>query len=69
MTGRDLEYIEARLLAPASDLLDVIERLRKVDEGGAASRLMTGLIRLTDLCREERRMLVEAALRDRGITR
>lgn len=59
MNSRDLEYIESRLLAPASDLLDAVERLGRVGEEAAADRLMEGVKRLTDLCREERRMLVE----------
>lgn len=58
MTSRDLEYIENRLLAPASELLEAIERLGQVGENATAARLMDGLAQLTDLCREERRMLV-----------
>jgi hypothetical protein len=59
MTGRDLEYIENRLLAPATELLEAVERLQQVGESAMAQRLMAGLADLTDLCREERRMLVE----------
>jgi hypothetical protein len=58
MTSRDLEYIENRLAAPATELLEAIERLGKVGEGAAAARLMDALAQLTDTCREERRMLV-----------
>jgi hypothetical protein len=63
MTGRDLEYIENRLMAPASELLEAIERLRQVGEGQMAAELMEGLATLTDLCREQRMQLV---VRERG---
>jgi len=59
MNGRDLDYIETRLLAPATELSDGIERLRKIGESEVADRLIEALKALTDVCRTERRLLVE----------
>jgi len=59
MKSRDLEYIQNRLAAPAVELLDAIERLRRVGEPAVADRLMEGAQRLTDLCRTESRLLAD----------
>jgi hypothetical protein len=55
---RDLEYVENRLTAPVTDLLDAIERLRRCGKDEQAERLMRAAQELTDECRAVRHELV-----------
>lgn len=63
MKARDREYVENRLLAPAPDLLDAIERLRETGHGAEAQRLADALADLTDVCRAVRNELGLGILR------
>jgi hypothetical protein len=58
MNLRDQEYIENRLLAPATDLSDAIERLRRIGRDDLADRLSESMRRLIDECRAVRRELI-----------
>jgi hypothetical protein len=57
MRTRDYDYIEARLLVPANELSDAIERLKMVGESKFAARLVDALADLMDVCRDVRRDL------------
>ena len=57
MNARDHEYIENRLLAPAVDILDVIERLVKNGKHKEAKRLRHAVADLADICRSVRQDL------------
>jgi hypothetical protein len=52
---RDIEYIENRLLAPAIECTEAIERLREIGESEIAARLMSELAEFTEKCRAARR--------------
>jgi len=57
LPARDFDFVEARLLAPASDAMDAIERLQDCGATAQATRLLDALARFTDECREIRRTL------------
>jgi hypothetical protein len=57
MNARDYDYIEGRLLTPATDLLDARQRLDACGEHEAANRLMRAVQALTDECRAIRHEL------------
>jgi hypothetical protein len=54
---RDAWYIEDRLLAPATEVLSAVTRLKEVGEPEAAARVMAAVADLTDVCREVRQEL------------
>ena len=54
MNNRDREYVENRLTAPASELLEALE---EAEEESAAETLMIALTNLTDICRTVRYQL------------
>lgn len=56
---RDFDYIEARLLAPCTDALDAVERLREVGENELADALLSATQEFTDNCRKARRILTD----------
>jgi hypothetical protein len=54
MRPRDWEYVEVRLLAPATEVLNAITRLRAHGEPELANRVMAALQTFTDECRQVR---------------
>jgi hypothetical protein len=52
--SRDFEYIENRLVSPAPEVVEAIERLRKLGQVEEARDLMTALKTFTDECRRVR---------------
>jgi hypothetical protein len=65
--ARDLDYIETRLLAPATNASDAIERLRHIGQTELADEVMTGLQAFTDVCRKARTDLVAVGRAERGV--
>lgn len=59
MRARDRDYIETRLLAPCTDALDAVERLRQAGEPDMAEDLMVAIRAFTDECRKIRRQFNE----------
>lgn len=57
LNRRDYNYIEARLLGGAPDLLDAHKRLQAAGRKDEATRLMEALMQLSDECRSIRREL------------
>jgi hypothetical protein len=56
---RDLEYIENRILAHGTGLLEAHERLQTTGNRDLADRLMASLQSFTDECRSIRHELID----------
>lgn len=61
LNRRDVEFIENRLLAPAPELHDAIERLRSRGHRELGDRVAAALQNMTDECRAVRRVLADRA--------
>lgn len=57
MNSRDQEYVENRLIAPATEATEAITRLRRAGEHQAAEKVMAALQEFTDVCRAVRHEL------------
>jgi hypothetical protein len=51
MNNRDREYIESRLLSPATEVGEAIERLRREGHNAEADVLLNAVADLVDQCR------------------